>query len=199
MVLFLIITYSLMPQKRRFPTNFQIWLSVSSIICSVGVLISVLVGGSFGPFLHDRAHLLTFAVSSGPKRTYCTWDEVPVLQTWDRAGEHGGQGVVCIMQGIESVTPSAHQSSAHSGSRPAATLVLFGGLAGSSWWLMLTITAFQFIVLRIRADWFRRVVRISTARSRSVRVAHSQSSSATAAYRFSSDRLGIAFHSSHHR
>jgi hypothetical protein len=49
-VLFLIITYSLMRHKRRFPTSFTIWLCVSSLICSVGVLVPVLVGGTLPSF-----------------------------------------------------------------------------------------------------------------------------------------------------
>ncbi|ELR20679.1 Frizzled/Smoothened family membrane region protein [Acanthamoeba castellanii str. Neff] len=121
MVLFLIITYSLMRHKRRFPTSFQIWLSVSSLVCSVGVLLPVLVGG--------------------PRRTFCTWDEVPVLQTFEGARDNNGQGVVCVLQGM---------------------LIMYGGLAGSCWWLMLTVTGFQFIVLKVGSSRIKMLLNIGS-------------------------------------
>jgi hypothetical protein len=46
MILFLIVTYSLNPRKRRFPTSYQLWLCVSSIICTTGIDLAVLVGGT---------------------------------------------------------------------------------------------------------------------------------------------------------
>lgn len=46
MTVFLIITYCLMPTKRRFPASFQIYLLITSAICSVGAILSVLVGGT---------------------------------------------------------------------------------------------------------------------------------------------------------
>ena len=46
MMLFLIITYILSPRKRRFPTSFQLWVCVSSLISSIGIDIAVVVGGT---------------------------------------------------------------------------------------------------------------------------------------------------------
>jgi len=50
MILFLIVTYSLNPRKRRFPTSYQLWLCVSSIICTTGIDLAVLVGGTINLF-----------------------------------------------------------------------------------------------------------------------------------------------------
>jgi hypothetical protein len=46
MMLFLVITYILSPRKRRFPTSFQLWVCVSSLISSIGIDIAVVVGGT---------------------------------------------------------------------------------------------------------------------------------------------------------
>jgi hypothetical protein len=51
MTVFLIITYCLMPSKRRFPASFQIYFLITSAICSVGAILSVLVGGTNGQCL----------------------------------------------------------------------------------------------------------------------------------------------------
>ncbi|ELR23361.1 uncharacterized protein ACA1_069450 [Acanthamoeba castellanii str. Neff] len=115
MMLFLVITYILSPRKRRFPTSFQLWVCVSSLISSIGIDIAVVVGG--------------------PERTNCTWDDTPVLQTFAGARDNDGQGVVCILQGM---------------------LIMFGGLAGSFWWVMLAYTVFQFLVFELASDRARR-------------------------------------------
>ncbi len=52
MMLFLIITYILSPRKRRFPTSFQLWVCVSSLISSIGIDIAVVVGGTTLIVLH---------------------------------------------------------------------------------------------------------------------------------------------------
>jgi hypothetical protein len=52
MMLFLIITYILSPRKRRFPTSFQLWVCVSSLISSIGIDIAVVVGGTTLLVLH---------------------------------------------------------------------------------------------------------------------------------------------------
>jgi len=119
MILFLIITYVLNPRKRRFPTSFQLWLCISSITCITGIDIAVLIGG--------------------PRRTYCTWDDTPVLQSFDDARDNNGQGVVCVLQGM---------------------MVMYGGLAGSYWWVMLTYTVFQFVVVQISSQRARRTLHI---------------------------------------
>jgi hypothetical protein len=107
MILFLIVTYSLNPRKRRFPTSYQLWLCVSSIICTTGIDLAVLVGGTI-TFLRWKVERLTQEPSkwtvqthSGPERTYCTWDDSPVLQSFDGARDNDGQGVVCVLQGTE--------------------------------------------------------------------------------------------------
>ncbi|ELR23372.1 Gprotein-coupled receptor [Acanthamoeba castellanii str. Neff] len=121
MILFLIVTYSLNPRKRRFPTSYQLWLCVSSIICTTGIDLAVLVGG--------------------PERTYCTWDDTPVLQSFDGARDNDGQGVVCVLQGM---------------------MVMYGGLAGSFWWVMLTFTVFQFIVIQLSSDGVKKALHIAS-------------------------------------
>jgi hypothetical protein len=57
-----------------------VWLAVSSFGVAFFLNLSVLVGG--------------------PRRTTCSWDDVPVAITMDNAHENDGQGVVCIMQAI---------------------------------------------------------------------------------------------------
>ncbi len=52
MMLFLVITYILSPRKRRFPTSFQLWVCVSSLISSIGIDIAVVVGGTTLIVLH---------------------------------------------------------------------------------------------------------------------------------------------------
>jgi hypothetical protein len=42
---------------------------------------------------------MTESPASGPKKTYCTWDDTPVVMTFAAARENDGQGVVCILQG----------------------------------------------------------------------------------------------------
>ena len=38
-------------------------------------------------------------------------------------------------------------------------LIMYGGLAGSCWWLMLTVTGFQFIVLKVGSSRVKMLVR----------------------------------------
>jgi hypothetical protein len=41
-------------------------------------------------------------------------------------------------------------------------LIMYGGLAGSCWWLMLTVTGFQFIVLKVGSSRVKLLVRPTT-------------------------------------
>jgi hypothetical protein len=75
-----------------------LWLAVSAFGVSLFINISALVGG--------------------PKRTTCTWDDVPVGVSMDNAHENGGQGVVCIMQAIG---------------------IYYFGLACNFWWFASTL------------------------------------------------------------
>jgi hypothetical protein len=40
-------------------------------------------------------------------------------------------------------------------------MVMYGGLAGSFWWVMLTFTVFQFIVIQLSSDGVKKAVRLS--------------------------------------
>jgi len=80
LIVFLIITFALNPRKQQFPASAQLWICVSCTIGTLGVDMTVLVGGN--------------------QNMQCTWDTVPVAQTMSVAGDNGGQGVVCIFQAI---------------------------------------------------------------------------------------------------
>lgn len=82
---------------RAYPSILLLWLSLS-------------IAGS-------SASLLIASILGGPIRNICTLDEYPVATTMDNAGYNGGQGVICILQGI---------------------LITYFGLAHNYWWLAST-------------------------------------------------------------
>jgi hypothetical protein len=191
---------------------------VSSLISSVGIGISVLVGGTYShklprsvtlPAAVAPASLITSLVlRTGPERTNCTWDDTPVLQTFAGARDNDGQGVVCVLQGTPDDLPCVERSDGSDDAFKsyvhccrvtlAGMMVMFGALAGSFWWVMLTYTIFQFLVFEISSDRARRMVCPWLQRSRTVPT-HAQDcqkltsfsiSLATVAHRLSHRELG---------
>jgi len=121
LMLFLTITLALQPHARRFPASGVLWIAVTAFIFSISIELSVFVGGL--------------------ERTQCTWDYAPIIETVNRAGKNGGQGVVCILQGI---------------------LIYFTAIAVSLWITMMSIASFQLVFLNINSEESLRKLKIAS-------------------------------------
>ncbi len=98
-----------------------------------------------------------------------------MLQTFAGARDNDGQGVVCILQGtqrrgqqhsLRSCWASGADPVERVWSNVSGILMMFGGLAGSFWWVMLAYTVFQFLVFELASDRARRAVRAHLASPR---------------------------------
>jgi len=100
LMLFLTITLALQPHARRFPASGVLWIAVTAFIFSISIELSVFVGGMYKNWCLLLVIILKGkTLFAGLERTQCTWDYAPIIETVNRAGKNGGQGVVCILQG----------------------------------------------------------------------------------------------------